>query len=126
MSRMKKEIARSMTNVSLDGDMISAHFVFPEGFIGFQGHFPEKKVLPGVCQIQCVLSMIEAHVMKPVTLKEIVLVKFFAPIVPGEEIVCQCRDDRGSNGADVTVKAAISRGDQKVSEMKLRVNYARV
>lgn len=123
MSRMKREIVRSMADLTGSPGALSARFVFPEEFIGFQGHFPAKKILPGVCQIQCVLSMLEAHGKKPVALKEVVLVKFFNPVSPGEEVSCQCKDVQNGGSSDFTVKAVMQRGDQKVSEMKLRVCY---
>jgi 3-hydroxyacyl-[acyl-carrier-protein] dehydratase len=111
-----------MADLAGSSGALSARFVFPEDFIGFQGHFPAKKILPGVCQIQCVLSMLEEHGKKPMALKEIVLVKFFNPVSPGEELSCQCKDVQ-DGGGDFTVKAVMQRGNQKISEMKLRVCY---
>lgn len=120
---MKREIVRSMAELTGSPGALSARFVFPGDFIGFQGHFPAKKILPGVCQIQCVLSMIEEHGKKPVALKEVVLVKFFHPVSPGEELSCRCADVQDGGSSDFTVKAVMNRGDQKISEMKLRVCY---
>lgn len=122
MSKIRREISRSMTGFAADGSVLSARFVFPGEFIGFQGHFPEKKVLPGVCHIQCVLSLLEAHGKRPVQLKEAVLVKFFHPVLPQEEILCTCRDAQDGD-EEFTVRAVFVRGEQKVSELKLRVRY---
>ncbi|HAR45741.1 MAG TPA: hypothetical protein DCS42_15885 [Nitrospiraceae bacterium] len=122
MSRMKREIASCMAGLEGSAGDLSARFVFPEGFIGFQGHFPAKKILPGVCQVQCVLTMLEGRAHRPIMLKEIKLAKFFSPVAPGEEITCLCKDVQGGD-ADFTVKAMLSRGEQKVSEIKLRVCY---
>ena len=123
MSRMKREIVGSMAGLTESAGALSARFVFAEDFIGFQGHFPQKKILPGVCQVQCVLSMIERHSRKPVLLREIVLAKFFAPVSPGDEVSCLCLDVKDGAG-DFVVKAALNRGDQKISELKLRISYA--
>jgi 3-hydroxyacyl-[acyl-carrier-protein] dehydratase len=98
---------------------IVSRFVFPETFVGFQGHFPDKKVLPGVCQVQCALSTAERANQKKLRLKEIVLAKYFAPVGPGEEILCTCSDI--ADTPEFTFKAAISKGTIKVSELKLRV-----
>jgi len=122
VSRIKREISRSMKDVAGAGGVLSARFVFPEEFVGFQGHFPEKKILPGVCQIQCVLSLLEEHGKRPVLLREAVLVKFFHPVLPQEDILCTCRDVQDGN-EEFTVKAVFVRGEQKVSELKLRVRY---
>lgn len=122
MSRVRREIMRNMSGFESSGGTLSARFSFPEEFIGFQGHFPERKILPGVCQIQCVLSLLEEHAKRRVRLREAVLVKFFHPVLPKDELSCTCKDVRDGNG-DFTVKAVLTRGDQKVSELKLTVCY---
>jgi len=89
-------------------------------FAGFQGHFPAKKILPGVCQIQCALSTIEKGRGKGVALKEVVLAKYFTPLFPDDEMTCVVSDD-GKMDGEVLVKAVITKGAQKISELKLRV-----
>jgi 3-hydroxymyristoyl/3-hydroxydecanoyl-(acyl carrier protein) dehydratase len=92
-------------------------------FIGFQGHFPEKKILPGVCQVQCALSLLERGEGTAVVLKEIVLAKYFSPVFPDDEVTCVV-SDIGEQRGEMTVKAVISKNAAKVSEMKLRVVLA--
>ena len=78
-----------MTVLETSGEgVLTARFTFPEEFVGFQGHFPSDKVLPGVCQIQCIASMIEKYTGKSFLLKEIVSAKFLSPVLPSEEIIC--------------------------------------
>jgi 3-hydroxyacyl-[acyl-carrier-protein] dehydratase len=119
---IKEEVEQYMSSLSKDGQTVTSRFLFPEDFIGFQGHFPDKKVLPGVCQIQCVLSSIEQTYKKTVVLKEIVLAKYFAPVAPGEEITCLCSDVKDEND-EFVVKAVLSRNGAKISEFKLRLQY---
>jgi 3-hydroxyacyl-[acyl-carrier-protein] dehydratase len=109
-----------MTGLARDDARLSARFQFPAEFIGFQGHFPEKKILPGVCQVQCVLALLEKGFGKNVVLKEIVQAKYFSPVFPDDEVMCAV-SDLGDPGSVMTVKAAITKGAAKVSEMKLRV-----
>jgi 3-hydroxymyristoyl/3-hydroxydecanoyl-(acyl carrier protein) dehydratase len=111
-----------MTSLAKEGKTLSSCFSFPSGFIGFQGHFPQKKVLPGVCQIQCVLTLLEQGSGKAVALKEVVLAKYFAPVFPDDEVTCVI-SDIGDTSKEIVVKAAISRKGDKISEMKLRVSY---
>jgi len=111
-----------MTGFLSEGRTTTSHFVFPEDFIGFQGHFPAKKILPGVSQIQCALSTLEKANKKAVALKEILLAKYLAPIAPGEEVTCVCGEIQEKDG-DHTVKAVISRDNTKISELKLRVRF---
>jgi 3-hydroxymyristoyl/3-hydroxydecanoyl-(acyl carrier protein) dehydratase len=122
LSTIKAEIERSMTGLVKEGKRLTSRFAFPPGFIGFQGHFPQKKLLPGVCQIQCVLSLLEKGNGKAVVLKEVVLAKYFAPVFPDEEVTCVISDIEDTSG-EFVVKAAISRATAKISEMKLRVSY---
>lgn len=122
MSIIKAEIERSMTGLVKEGKRLTSHFAFPPGFVGFQGHFPQKKVLPGVCQIQCVLSLLEKGSGKIVVLKEVVLAKYFTPVFPDDEVTCVISDMQDTS-EEFVVKAAISRATDKISEMKLRVSY---
>ena len=122
MSTIKSEIERSMNGLVKEGKRLTSRFAFPPGFIGFQGHFPQKKLLPGVCQIQCVLSLLEKGSGRAVVLKEVVLAKYFAPVFPDEEVTCVI-SDMGDTSEEFVVKAAISRATDKISEMKLRVSY---
>lgn len=122
MSTIKAEIERSMTGLVKEGRRLTSHFAFPPGFIGFQGHFPQKKLLPGVCQIQCVLSLLEKGSGRAVVLKEVVLAKYFAPVFPDDEVTCVISDIEDTS-EEFVVKAAISRATAKISEMKLRVSY---
>ncbi len=119
MKKIKTEIAQYMTVVEASNRTITSRFVFPEEFLGFQGHFPGNKVLPGVCQIQCALAAVERATQRTVELKEVTLAKYFSPVAPGEEIVCTC-SDVADHGA-FTMKAVISKGATKISELKLRV-----
>jgi len=111
-----------MTGLVKEGRRLTSHFAFPPGFIGFQGHFPQKKLLPGVCQIQCVLSLLEKGSGRAVVLKEVVLAKYFAPVFPDDEVTCVISDIEDTS-EEFVVKAAISRSTAKISEMKLRVSY---
>ncbi len=120
MSRMRREIVQCMSNPARSGDELSARFRFPEEFVGFQGHFPEKKILPGICQVQCALSLLERHGGRRIALREIVQAKFFTPVLPGEEIVCVYKEVPAGPG-EFTVKALLSKGGQKVCDLKMRV-----
>jgi 3-hydroxyacyl-[acyl-carrier-protein] dehydratase len=105
---------------------LTTQFIFPEDFIGFQGHFPSGKLLPGVCQIQCVIASLEKLKSKKLIIEEIVLAKFFSPVFPLEELNCVFREINAikGNGESFIVKASVSKGDVKASEIKLRVRFA--
>lgn len=111
-----------MTDLAVSDHGLSASFLFPENFTGFQGHFPGNKILPGVCQIQCVISMLEKWKAKKAVLREVVLAKFFSPALPSEKIDCECRDLKDTD-EEFILKAFISKGGRKISELKLRVCF---
>ena len=123
MSAIKKEIAQYMTDLAVSDRGLSASFLFPENFTGFQGHFPDSKILPGVCQIQCIISMLEKWKAKNTILREIVLAKFYSPVLPSEKINCECRDIKDTD-EEFILKASISKAGRKISELKLRVCFA--
>lgn len=122
MKKVKTEIAACMTVLDSSDGRIVSRFIFPADFVGFQGHFPDRKILPGVCQIQCALSCIEQAKGRSVALREVVLAKYFAPVGPDEEIVCALSDvqDRG----EFTCRMVITKGGARAAELKLRVTVA--
>jgi 3-hydroxyacyl-[acyl-carrier-protein] dehydratase len=120
LKKIKAEIKQCMSGLESSERTLTSRFVFSETFIGFQGHFPEKKILPGVCQIQCALSTLEQGKQKSAMLREVVLAKYFAPVSPNEEITCLCSDVTDAD--EFTFKAVITKGAAKVAELKLRVS----
>lgn len=123
MSILKRDTESFMTQPVTTGGKLTSTFRFPQHYLGFQGHFPARKILPGACQIQCVLSTIESMAGSPVLLREIVLAKYFAPVFPEEELHCLVTEV-GDRLGDPTFKASLNKGDQKVTELKLRVSLA--
>ena len=120
---MKEEIEQYMTGLEMESMTLTSRFSFPPEFIGFQGHFPAKKILPGVCQILCALSTLEKGRGKRVALKEVVLAKYYSPLFPDDEVTCVVSDD-GATSGEHTIKAVITKNAVKISELKLRVSFA--
>jgi 3-hydroxyacyl-[acyl-carrier-protein] dehydratase len=110
-----------MSDLTEAGDGgLTARFLFPPEFIGFQGHFPENPVLPAVCKIQAAVAMLEESTRRKVRLDEIVLAKFSAPVTFDEEVEFACTTVmEGTNSA--VVKATVSKNGENVSKFKLRV-----
>ena len=120
MRDIKADTAGCMTGFSREDGVLTAQFLFPEAFSGFQGHFPDRKVLPGVCQILCALAVVERGEGVPVSLTEVILAKYAAPVFPGETLTCTVQRAAGESGAAV-YKARLEAQGKKVAELKLRV-----
>ena len=122
MSVLRREIQKCMSDWEPgDGRVIRACFVFPKDFTGFQGHFPERPVVPGVCLVQSVLVMLEKWHGSPVRLKEISNAKFYAPSTSGDvlEITCSVKD---KTDTEIRADAVVAHREKKTAEIHLSVN----
>lgn len=123
MSKLVEQIKQCMFDLTeTNENEVNARFLFPEGFAGFQGHFPGRPILPAVCEIQAVVAILEAWSGKRVGLNEIVLAKFLAPVAPDQEVMFFCslekNDDKGA-----LVSAAIAKNGGSIGKLKLRVTF---
>ena len=123
MNIIRRELKQWMSEPREDDEgKVTVSFVLPSEFMGFQGHFPGKPVLPGVCEIQAVMVALEAFTGRKPRLKEIVSAKFFAPVSFGEELRIEYRQEMGKDG-EFPVNAFITSGEKKVSKLKLKVEF---
>ena len=122
-SEIARQVRECMSELRQAGaGELTARFLFPEDFIGFQGHFPQNPVLPAVCEIQLAVAMLEAWRKKGVILREIVFAKFSAPVTCNEEVECSCTvamEDR----CEALAAATVARGGRRVAWFKLRVAF---
>jgi 3-hydroxyacyl-[acyl-carrier-protein] dehydratase len=107
---VKEEIKNSLKNfnASEDGGGISAEFTFGKGFSGFQGHFPGNPILPGVCQIEMVLAVLEKALKHKMTLKTLDRGKYVNAVKPDETVRIAGTYSESSNGA-VSAKFTLSK-----------------
>lgn len=123
MSQLAQQIQQCMSELTeAGGDELTARFLFPAEFIGFQGHFPGRPILPAVCKIQAAVVMLEAWKRGSVRLNEVVLAKFAAPVGCDEELLVRClvtmEDDERA-----VVKTSVAKGGERVARFKLRVSF---
>jgi len=120
LRKIKSEIREYMEPGNAEAALWEASFLFPPEFIAFQGHFPGRAILPGACQVQCLLTMLEEFSGKPLALKEIVLAKYITPVLPDEAVTVRLVEPL-SPDLTGTVKAVIMHEDVKVSEIRIRI-----
>jgi 3-hydroxyacyl-[acyl-carrier-protein] dehydratase len=85
---IKNEIEKLLKNFNEDSEngVISANFAFPKSFAGFQGHFPEEAILPGICQIEAVMALLSVHLKKEIKISSLSRAKYLNVVKPEEEI----------------------------------------
>ncbi|MFH0879606.1 MAG: hypothetical protein V2A34_07825 [Lentisphaerota bacterium] len=121
MSKLMQEIEQCLVREETDPQGgLSAQFLFPKTFSGFQGHFPGNPVLPGVCLLQAALVMAKAWAHDPVVLKSIASAKWFAPVGPDCTLLFTGRIE-ASGQDEATLKARIACQNAKVAELTLKV-----
>ena len=115
MSRLRKEIRGSIKRFWMDtAGVLLAQFTFPSSFVGFQGHFPGRPILPGVCLIQAMLSLYEAYHSIPIRLVELKTAKFIAPVLPGEDIIMECQEV-SKQGREIIIKTSCKKDNKKIA-----------
>lgn len=118
MKRFLSQVKNLISNLKKQENVITATVVFPPEFTVFEGHFPEKPILPGICKIQLVKVIIELVEKKKFEISEIKLAKFFAPVVPNDELNLECKLELMPN-KQLLVKANIALLGKKVSQIEI-------
>ena len=124
MTALRREIRACLVDSSGNGTgAFSGSFVFPPAFTGFQGHFPDRPVLPAVCTVQAVLVLMAAAGLPAGRLENIVSAKWFAPVAPGVKVTFEGEARREEDGRlTARVRAAGAAG--KIADLTLRVATA--
>ena len=72
MSRLNTQLTDLIKDkLKINGPDLNAEIKFDKNFIGFNGHFPENPVLPGVVMIKVMIVMIELCKQKRYTFKDV-------------------------------------------------------
>lgn len=125
VSRVYAEISEAMGPVSANGATgADAVFVLSGEFVGFQGHFPEKPILPGICQIQLALALLERWKGCEASLVEITSAKYVLPAFPGDEILCKLSALKDQGDGLNSLKVAITKQGERVAEFRLKARLS--
>jgi len=96
-------------------DTRRATFFFPEAFVGFDGHFPDNPMLPGIAQI--IAATLTVHPEGPSRMRQIKRAKFVSIIRPRETMTVEARYCEVEDGTLVT--AACSTDNGVCAQLKL-------
>jgi len=119
-SPMAEQIRAAMGAITSEPGELRASFTFGPDFVGFQGHFPGRPILPGVCEVQAALLLVEAHLHRPVRLRQIERARFSAPATCGERLDFHCTTKVDAAGETV-VRTIVRRGEATIARFRLRV-----
>ncbi len=90
MSRLENAIADAGGPLEMDGTAFARTYVFPENFVGFEGHFPGNPILPGVVQLMAGAMTAAEATSYPGPLNwsatSISRAKFLKQVGPGNEL----------------------------------------
>ncbi|MCK5529069.1 MAG: hypothetical protein KAI74_05255 [Kiritimatiellae bacterium] len=121
MSDVRKYLDSAIRSMDISGaDSCSAGFLIGAEFPGFDGHFEGNPVLPGVCYIQLVLFLAEKWLGVDILLKEVLVGKFLAVVVPDTELTIVCRQKLSKDG-DLLIKAVINSAEKAVAKIDMKV-----
>lgn len=112
---MIKEIKNCMGTIERAENGACSEFVFPETFKGFQGHFPDNPIVPGVCLVQCALVMAGEMSNRKLKVRRIKSAKFLATISPDQKVQVDC----SINGN--LVLASFASGETRIAALKVEV-----
>lgn len=87
----------------------------------FNGHFPGRPVVPGVCMVQIIKELLEEALGKSLQLQKADHIKFLSLIVPGESPVIEATINYSIDSSGLSVVAALLKGN--VVCLKLRGNF---
>ncbi|MCC6464256.1 MAG: hypothetical protein IT463_02820 [Planctomycetes bacterium] len=114
------ELQHATLAVQPEGNSLRARLCFSGREFFFQGHFPERPVLPAVVQVAAAVHFAGLLLGGPQRLAEVTRAKFQSPTGPGVELALQLVVDAPEPGR-TRVRASLHDGDTEVSELVLRV-----
>ncbi|MEJ4043052.1 hypothetical protein [Erwinia sp. SLM-02] len=101
-------------------DTMQCHFMFTPEFSGFDGHFPDNPLLPGIVQIM--LARYTAAVGKSARLCRVKRCKFLHAIKPGETVSVSVKPGRSTG----EYQATIASNDVACSAMVFELEHTEV
>jgi len=126
MNKVDKDILKSMTMFKYTDDYtLYSEFCFLPDFIGFQGHFENKPIVPGICLLETIKIVLQKHLKCTVVISEIKVAKFFSPIGPSETISVKIKSEKAiifsENDTEIIVKTEIKKHEKKAASFILKL-----
>ena len=120
MNKLKKEIIEAAQGeIEMIGpDKAVGRYIFPQSFIGFDGHFPGYPVLPAYVQVLTAITVIEEWKGRPFQLASVERAKFHIELRPDQEITVQCREFEAKGKTAIEANLTVTEGLAAIFLMK--------
>lgn len=120
MNRFEEAIRAVAQPVQIDEEGFAQAFTFAPDFIGFDGHFPDNPILPGVVQLMAGGLAARDAFGKSLTLRGVSRTKFTRQVIPGETLIVSGKLKEKDGYITATVK--ITCGDETASTFTLTLS----
>ncbi len=90
---------------------------FDKKFIGFDGHFPNNPVLPGVVMIKVIIKMYELYKKKEFSLSQIKQAKFIEPVLADTMTSFFVKSENNING--IKLQGKVLKSDKIIAKLSL-------
>ncbi len=117
LAPIEHDILRSVVSIGKQDDHIRARLCYRLDFMGFDGHFPEFPVLPGILILQTAETICSQQLNYLYRIKSIGNAKFAKLILPGEEIDYDIVLKRGEE--DITALVRVYGGNELKARFSL-------
>lgn len=106
-------ILECMRIVKADEEKLTACIAFSPEFIGFQGHFPQAPILPGIVIIQTAIASAELLLKKYLRVKKVDKAKFIDQVLPNQLLKAECIISSGVKGRQSRTQLSVE--DKKIA-----------
>lgn len=87
----------------------------------FAGHFPERPILPGVCQMHIVKELAEQHIGRSLSCRSVRELKFLSPVVPAHDLRLQIVVVLTTTDNSIGLQGSIS--SESVQKTKIKATF---
>jgi len=108
----------TFTDIVIEDGIVKTNIKLNPAHPIFEGHFPGQPILPGVCIIQIVKEILEAHMQKPTRLITGNEVKFLAMIIPEQDKLIQLELKVEPIDQQIRITAILFDGTSKLFKFK--------
>ena len=118
MSKIDQEITGLLiNNLTFSDKTLSSRVKFDKNFIGFNGHFPDNPVLPGVIMIKVMIKMFELFKEKKYFLSKIKKSKFMEPVLHNSYVTFKIIEKTSTTG--INLQGEVQSLDKTIAKISI-------